>query len=116
MKFQISIITRDGQPQYAFLDNKQAKETLNKLNTRLDMELEDVWLYYELQQIEANGFLTTDKNYISLILRNGQITYCYLNNIKKAENDYARLIKDRELNDYITYEIIRGIDLIGEVN
>jgi hypothetical protein len=116
MKFNISVITRDNQPMYAFLNNEQAKETLNKLNTRLDLELEDVWLYYELQEIKANGFLTTDKNYISLILKNGEITYCYLNNIKKAENDYARLIKDRELNDYITYEIIRGIDLIGEVN
>jgi dsDNA-binding SOS-regulon protein len=113
MKFQISIITRDGQPQYAFLDNKQAKETLNKLNTRLDLELDDVWLYYELQQIEANGFLlTTDRNYISLIIKNGEITYCYLNNIKKAENDYARLVK--EGREDITYEIVRFIELIKD--
>lgn len=111
MKFNINVIARDNQPMYAFLNNEQAKETLNKLNTRLDLELEDVWLYYELQEIEANGFLTTDRNYISLILKNGEITYCYLNNIKKAENDYARLTKDLWDLDYITYEIVRFINL-----
>lgn len=115
MKFQISVITRDDQVQYAFLDKEQAKYTLNKLNTRLDLELEDVWLYYQLQEIEANGFLATDRNYINLILKNDKVEYCYLNNIKKAENDYARLTKDRGIEDYITYEIIRGINLIGDV-
>jgi hypothetical protein len=113
MKFQISVIARDNQVQYAFLDKEKAKDTLNKLNTRLDMELEDVWLYYEIQEIEANGFLTTDRNYISLILRNDEVEYCYLNNISKAENDYARLIKDIWNLDYITYEIIRHIKLVG---